>query len=269
MEADSVTMLEISMQWRLLGLLATLALGCLAALLAVDVCAAERARPLLIGALTDSWGPTPQIVGLRDGLLALSYRENEDFVIGVRFTQGDVTALPAAAQQFVHDKVSIIFVDHDEAAKAARQATTEIPIVCVAVGDPVGQGLIQSFARPGGNITGAADLHLDLGPKRLEVFREIVPGLRPNMADTTIVPLIPVPNHPAYVSNAAIISSAIAALVGAMYPQEAAQWQYLGEEAGLSRIYAGIHYPSDERAGNQMGRSIAALAIQRDQGNGL
>jgi hypothetical protein len=92
--------------------------------------------------------------------------------------------------------------------------------------------------------------------------------LRPNMADTTIVPLIPVPNHPAYVSNAAIIASVITALVGAMFPQETAQWQYLGEEAGLSRIYAGIHYPSDERAGNQMGKSIAALAIQRDQLNG-
>jgi membrane-associated phospholipid phosphatase len=93
-------------------------------------------------------------------------------------------------------------------------------------------------------------------------------SLRPNMADTTIVPLIPVPNHPAYVLNAAIIASAVAELVGSMFPQEAAQWRYLGEEAGLSRIYGGIHYPSDERAGNQMGKSIAALAIQRDQLNG-
>jgi len=92
--------------------------------------------------------------------------------------------------------------------------------------------------------------------------------LRPNMADPTIVPLIPQPNHPAYVSNAAIIASAAAELVGYMFPQEAAQWRYLGEEAGLSRIYGGIHYPSDERAGNQMGKSIGALAIQRDQLNG-
>ncbi|HSX77634.1 MAG TPA: vanadium-dependent haloperoxidase, partial [Candidatus Saccharimonadia bacterium] len=92
--------------------------------------------------------------------------------------------------------------------------------------------------------------------------------LRPSMADPTIVPLIPLPNHPAYVSNAAIIASAIAALVGYMLPQEAVYWQYLGEEAGLSRIYGGIHYPSDERAGNQIGKSIAALAIQRDQLNG-
>jgi hypothetical protein len=83
------------------------------------------------------------------------------------------------------------------------------------------------------------------------------------------VPLIQQPNHPAYVSNAAIIASAAAALVGAMFPQEAARWQYLGEEAGLSRIYAGIHDPSDERASNQMGKRLGALAVQRDQRNGL
>ena len=92
--------------------------------------------------------------------------------------------------------------------------------------------------------------------------------LRPSMADPTIVPFIPLPNHPAYVSNAAIIHSAVAELVGAMFPQEAAHWQYLSEEVGLSRLYGGIHYPSDERAGNQMGKRLGALAIQRDQLNG-
>jgi membrane-associated phospholipid phosphatase len=92
--------------------------------------------------------------------------------------------------------------------------------------------------------------------------------LRPSMADYTIVPLIPQPNHPAYVSNAAIIASAVAELIGAMFPQEVAHWQYLGEEAGLSRLYGGIHYPSDERAGSQMGKRLGALAVQRDQLNG-
>jgi membrane-associated phospholipid phosphatase len=92
--------------------------------------------------------------------------------------------------------------------------------------------------------------------------------LRPNMADPTIALFIPLPNHPAYVSNAAIIASAAAVLVGAMFPQDAAYWQYLGEEAGLSRIYGGIHYPSDERIGSQMGKSIGVLAVQRDQLNG-
>jgi putative ABC transport system substrate-binding protein len=163
---------------RPLELLVTLALSLITGLLAADVCAVERARPFLIGALNASWGATPQVVGLRDGLRELGYRENEDFVIGVRFTQGDLTALPTAARQLVQDGVDLLFVDHDEGAQAAQQATTQIPIVGVAVGDPLGRGLIQSFARPGGNLTGVADLHLELSPKRLEVFREILPGLR-------------------------------------------------------------------------------------------
>ena len=64
-----------------------------------DSRAAERTTPVKIGALTDSWGPTPGIVGLRDGLGKLGYQENKDFVIGVRFTQGEVAALPAAARK--------------------------------------------------------------------------------------------------------------------------------------------------------------------------
>jgi hypothetical protein len=89
-----------------------------------------------------------------------------------------------------------------------------------------------------------------------------------NMTGPTIVLLISLPNHLAYVSNAAIITSAAAELVGCMFPQEAAYWQYRGEEAGLSRLYGGIHYPSDERTGNQMGKRLGALAVQRDQLNG-
>jgi putative ABC transport system substrate-binding protein len=118
------------------------------------------------------------MVGLRDGLLELGYRENEQFVLGVRFTQGDLTALPAAARELVQYGVDLIFASEEGPAKAAQMATTQIPIVFSVVGDPVGLGLIQSFARPGGNITGVSDLRLELGPKRLEVFHEVVPGLK-------------------------------------------------------------------------------------------
>jgi putative ABC transport system substrate-binding protein len=143
-----------------------------------SVDAEERAQPVKIGVLTASWGPTPATVGLRDGLLELGYRENEQFVLGVRFTQGDLTALPAAARELVQYGVDIIVTSEDSPAKAAQMATTQIPIVFAEVGDPLGQGLIQSFARPGGNITGVTDLHSELSPKRLEVFREIIPGLK-------------------------------------------------------------------------------------------
>jgi len=140
--------------------------------------AAERTGPFLIGALTESWGPTPPIVGLRDGLVELGYRENEQFIIGVRFTQGDVAALPVAARELVQQGVDLVFASDENAAKAAQAAANRIPIVFAGVGDPVGLGLIQSFARPGGNITGVTGLGLEMAPKRLEVFQEIIPSLR-------------------------------------------------------------------------------------------
>ena len=115
-------------------------------LLTGSVSAEERTYPIKIGALTPTWGPTPDVVGLRDGLLELGYRENEQFVIGVRFTQGDVAALPAAARELVQHGVDIIFAVYADAAKAAQLATTRIPIVFAAVGNPMELGLVQSFA---------------------------------------------------------------------------------------------------------------------------
>ena len=139
----------------------------------------DRGKSIKIGALTDSWGPTPSIVGLRDGLIERGYRQGDQFEIGVRFTQGDVSALSAAAQDLVRDGVDIIYVMGANAAKAAQKATPKIPVVFAgAVGDPVQLGLVRSFARPGGNITGVTDLDLDLAPKRLEILREMRPGLK-------------------------------------------------------------------------------------------
>jgi putative ABC transport system substrate-binding protein len=146
--------------------------------LSIGPSASERARPAQIGVLTASWGPTGQVVGLRDGLLKLGYREHKDFELGVRFTQGQVAALPAAARQLVQYGIDLIIADSDESALAAQQATSQIPIVFTSVADPVGLGLIESFARPGGNITGVSDLELQLAPKRLEVFQNLIPGLR-------------------------------------------------------------------------------------------
>jgi len=140
--------------------------------------AAARTGPVKIGALTQSWGPTPQMVGLRDGLQALGYREGDQFVIGVRFTQGNTAALPVAARDLVQSGVDLIFATDANAARAAQMATNRVPIVFAAVvGDPVELGLVQSFARPGGNITGVTDADLGLSAKRLEIFKEMLPGL--------------------------------------------------------------------------------------------
>jgi putative tryptophan/tyrosine transport system substrate-binding protein len=140
---------------------------------------AQRKEPVRIGVLTDSWGPTPATIGLRDGLQALGYREDEHFQLGVRFTGGDVGALPAAARELLAAGSDIIFATSITAARAAQQATTVKPIVFAeVVGDPVRLGLVRSFARPGGNVTGVSSLTTELSAKRLEIFRELVPGLK-------------------------------------------------------------------------------------------
>jgi putative ABC transport system substrate-binding protein len=118
------------------------------------------------------------MAGLRDGLVALGYREREDFVIGVRFTQGDHARLPVAAHDLVRTGVDLLFVTSGLPAQAAQRATTQIPIVFAWVEDPVGLGLVQSYAQPGGNITGVTNLTIELAAKRLELFRDLVSGLR-------------------------------------------------------------------------------------------
>ena len=82
--------------------------------------AAEGDRPIRIGVLTLSWGPPPQVVGLRNGLQELGYREGEQFVIGVRFTQGDITALPAVARELVKLGPDLIFAHRDSAARQPK-----------------------------------------------------------------------------------------------------------------------------------------------------
>jgi len=159
-----------------------LALGIVLAIqgLIGDGAEAQRATRLVqIGALTESWGPTPAIIGLRDGLQALGYREDKDFTIGVRFTQGESTELLAAALDLVRRGADIIVTtEGGNTAKAAQMATDRIPIVFIGGGDPVELGLVKSLARPGGNLTGIASLDVELAPKRLEIFRELVPGLK-------------------------------------------------------------------------------------------
>lgn len=140
---------------------------------------AQPRRLVKIGALTQSWGPTPAIIGLRDGLTELGYRENEDFVIGVRFTQGNPSELSAAARDLVRHGVDVIVTSEaGDGAKVATAATTRIPIVFIGGIDPVKLGLVKSLARPGGNVTGIADLGIDLIPKRIEMFQHTVPTLK-------------------------------------------------------------------------------------------
>ena len=102
-------------QWCLCLVLCLASIGWLIS----DSRAAERKRPFQIGVLTESWGVTPSEIALREGLVALGYRENEDFVIGSRFTGGNIAALPAAARQLVQFGADLIYAAEGRAALAA------------------------------------------------------------------------------------------------------------------------------------------------------
>jgi putative ABC transport system substrate-binding protein len=115
---------------------------------------------------------------MRDGLHELGYRENEHFVIGVRFTQGDFKALPGAARDLVRQGVDLIVAAGGNSGTAAQAATQRIPIIVLGGRDPVAAGLVKSYARPGGNVTGVVGLDRELTAKRMEIFRELVPGLK-------------------------------------------------------------------------------------------
>src|SRR5262249_24352817 len=114
----------------------------------------------------------------RQGLRELGYVEGRDVVIEYRDAEGDINRLPALAAELAALKVDVIVAGGSPHALAAKQATAVIPIVFMAVPDPVGNGLIASLARPGGNLTGLSSVQHDLVGKRLEQLNQVVPRVR-------------------------------------------------------------------------------------------
>jgi putative ABC transport system substrate-binding protein len=113
----------------------------------------------------------------RQGLRELNYVEGKNIVIDLRSAEGQGDRLPGLVAELVRRKVDVIVTSGGSATRAAKAATSTIPIVMTNEGDPVGAGLVASLARPGGNITGLSTFAPELGGKRLEILREVVPKL--------------------------------------------------------------------------------------------
>jgi len=146
-----------------------------AAPFAVD---AQRASGYRIGVILQGGPYYAAIDGLRDGLKELGLEEGKQFVLHVRDTKGDLTSVEAAARSFEEQKVDLIYTLATSVTLAARRATKSVSIVFYAGTDPVAVGLVESFRKPGGRLTGIHGHFTDLTAKRLELLKEMMPALR-------------------------------------------------------------------------------------------
>ena len=136
--------------------------------------------------------PSPRFAGFFQGLRDLGYVHGQSMTI--EYLVGDTRSerFPELAAQCVRQKVDLIAVTTTPAAHAVKRATTTIPIVMVALGDPVGTGLVESLARPGGNITGMSQMTSGLAAKRLELLKQTVPAMSAVLVLTYLVdPIAP------------------------------------------------------------------------------
>jgi len=139
--------------------------------------AKETAMPMVGVLYVRGPGDDPHLASaFRNGLRDAGYVEGQNLTLEHRFAGGRYDRLPGLAAELVQRRVSVIAALGSPAAPAAKAATTTIPVVFTVGVDPVEAGLVASMNRPGGNLTGATGLGVELGPKRLEVLRELVPA---------------------------------------------------------------------------------------------
>jgi putative ABC transport system substrate-binding protein len=139
----------------------------------------QARRVFRIGVINAAWAAShPTVEGLKAGLKELGLEDSRDVTFDIRFTEGKLNTIPAAAEALVKAGVDLIFTSQEAATLAAREATESVPIVFTLVGDPVGAGIVTRLAQPGGNITGVSSLQTELVAKRLEVLKTLAPAVR-------------------------------------------------------------------------------------------
>jgi putative tryptophan/tyrosine transport system substrate-binding protein len=210
----------------------------LLALLFVPFCvdAQQKAKVYRLGFLASgtSTASVGMVEAFRDGMSELGWVEGRNVVIDYRFAEGRNERLPDLAAELVQKKVDLIVAANSPTAVAARNATRTIPIVMTSVSDPVGFGLVDSLARPGGNVTGVTySAGLDIFGKQLQLLTEVVPTAKR-------VAVLWNPSNP---GHAAVVSNVKAA----------------AQTLGLSAQFL------EARTTDEFDGAFAAMAMQRAQ----
>ena len=144
---------------------------------AVFLVDAQQAKVYRVGVIHQG-GPYGAVVdGLRDGLRQLGYEEGKQIRLEIRDTKSDPKLVEEAARIFERERVNLIWAITTSVATAVKNATSQIPVVFSVGSDPVASGLVESFGKPGGRLTGVQYSTTDLTGKRLEILKEIIPKL--------------------------------------------------------------------------------------------
>jgi putative tryptophan/tyrosine transport system substrate-binding protein len=162
---------------RTMVLLITLAVSLVVAPLAAQAPRAGQVYRIGVLERTSMAANAANFDAFRQGLREFGYIEGQNVVIDYRYTEGGDDRLADLATELVRLQVDLILTRGTPATLAAKQATGTIPVVMAASGDPLGTGLVASLARPGGNVTGLSAFVRDLQGKRVELLREMVPGI--------------------------------------------------------------------------------------------
>jgi putative ABC transport system substrate-binding protein len=139
---------------------------------------AQQPKASRIGVLVQGAPWYEAVEGLRAGLKELGLEEGKQFVLDVRDSKGDLKAVEEAARNLEREKAILIYAVASSVVDTTKKATSEIPVIFNIGSDPVAAGLVDSFAKPGGRLTGIHFPVRDLTGKRLEIFKELVPKLR-------------------------------------------------------------------------------------------
>ena len=161
---------------RLIGLAVVLAVSLILAPLAPQAQTGKLSRIGFLGNTTAALAAN--LVGpFRDGLRELGYVEGQNILIEYRWAEGKYERFPALIAELISQKVDVIVTAGTPATLAVKKATTSVSLVMIAVGDPVGTGIVPTLGHPGGNITGLTSISPELDGKRLELLREVVPNI--------------------------------------------------------------------------------------------